>query len=209
MDIQELVREFLVAQDYEVHTASDGIEGISLFQQNEYDLILLDVMLPKLDGYGVCEMIRMHSSVPIIMLTALEEERDQIKGFELGIDDYMTKPFSCQLLIKRVEAVLRRIGDKAPADLIRFKEIALDKEGFTVTVNQEKIVLTAKEFKILHCLLENKGRTVSREALLDYAWGYDYFGDARIVDTHIKNLRKKLNVPYIKTNTGIGYMLDE
>lgn len=208
-DIQELVKEFLSAQNYEIDAAGDGMEGIKLFKSNEYDLVLLDVMLPKLDGYGVCRMIRQQSSVPIIMVTALEEEGDQIKGFELGIDDYITKPFSFNLLIKRVEAVLRRVNEKSSSDVIRFKEIELDKEGFTVTVDRNNIELTAKEFKILQCLLENKGRTVSRDALLNQAWGYDYFADARIVDTHIKNLRKKLGTSYIRTVTGIGYKLDE
>lgn len=208
-DIQELVREFLSAQNYEIHAANDGPEGFKLFRANDYDLVLLDIMLPKLDGYGVCRMIRQHSSVPIIMLTALEEEKDQIKGFELGIDDYITKPFSFQVLVKRVQAVLRRTGDKAPDPVLRFKEIKLDKEGHTVAVGRNKVELTAKEFKIFHSLLENQGRTVSREVLLDQAWGYDYFGDARIVDTHIKNLRKKLGISYIRTIKGIGYKLDE
>jgi len=208
-DIQELVKEFLSAQNYSVDTAADGLEAIKLFQENEYNLVLLDVMLPKLDGYGVCRMIRQKSSVPIIMLTALGEERDEIKGFELGIDDYISKPFSFNLLIKRVEAVLRRTSEKASSSVIRFKEITLDKDAFTVTVDRNNIELTAKEFNILHCLMENKGRTVSREALLDHAWGYEYFGDARIVDTHIKNLRKKLGTSYIRTITGIGYKIDE
>ncbi|RED75085.1 response regulator transcription factor [Cohnella phaseoli] len=208
-DIQELVREFLTAQNYTVDTSNDGLEGIQLFHENEYDLILLDVMLPKLDGYGVCRMIRQKSSVPIIMLTALGEERDEIKGFELGIDDYIAKPFSFNLLIKRVEAVLRRASDKVASGVIRFKEIVLDKDGFTVTVDDNSIDLTAKEFRILHCLMENQGRTVSREALLNRGWGYDYFGDERIVDTHIKNLRKKLGIPYIRTITGIGYKIDD
>lgn len=209
-DIQELIKEFLSAQAYEIDTAGDGLEGIQRFRKENYDLVLLDVMLPNLDGYHVCQMIRKQApDVPIVMLTALDDEKDQLKGFELGIDDYITKPFSFNILIKRVEAVLRRTQPSVPSEIIRFKEVTVDKAGFTVSVNERKIELTAKEFEILHYLLANKGRAVTREALLNQAWGYDYYGDARIVDTHIKNLRKKLGIPYIKTATGIGYKFDE
>lgn len=209
LDIQELIKEFLSAKQYEVDVACDGLEGIKLFQEGGYDLVLLDLMLPNMDGYSVCQMIRNHSSLPIIMLTALEDERDQIKGFELGIDDYMTKPFSFNILIKRVEAVIRRSKGQSTDDILRYKEFTVDKNGFTVHADGNKIELTAKEFEIFYHLLENKGRTVTREALLDQAWGYDYYGDARIVDTHMKNLRKKLGAPCIKNVKGIGYRIDE
>ncbi|WP_152394268.1 response regulator transcription factor [Paenibacillus guangzhouensis] len=208
-DIQELIKEFLNAQNYIVDVADDGLDGIRIFQDHEYDLILLDVMLPKMDGYQVCKMIRNESpSVPIIMLTALADEYDEIKGFDLGIDDYITKPFSFNILIKRVEAALRR-ANVNESDVIRFKEVALDRNGYTVLVGSEKIELTTKEFEILRSLLDNNGRVVTREALLDQAWGLEYLGDDRIVDTHIKNLRKKIGVPYIKTVKGIGYKFDE
>lgn len=208
-DIQELIKEFLSAQNYNVDVADDGLNGIRQFQDHEYDLILLDVMLPKMDGYQVCKMIRNESpSVPIIMLTALADEYDEIKGFDLGIDDYITKPFSFNILIKRVEAALRR-ANVNESDVIRFKEVALDRNGYTVVVGSEKIELTTKEFEILRSLLDNNGRVVTREALLDQAWGLEYLGDDRIVDTHIKNLRKKIGVPYIKTVKGIGYKFDE
>ncbi|AZS16230.1 response regulator transcription factor [Paenibacillus lutimineralis] len=208
-DIQELIKEFLNAQNYNVDVADDGLSGIRQFQDHEYDLILLDVMLPKMDGYQVCKMIRNESSsVPIIMLTALADEYDEIKGFDLGIDDYITKPFSFNILIKRVEAALRR-ANVNESDVIRFKEVALDRNGYTVVVGSEKIELTTKEFEILRSLLDNNGRVVTREALLDQAWGLEYLGDDRIVDTHIKNLRKKIGVPYIKTVKGIGYKFDE
>ncbi|MCS7460507.1 response regulator transcription factor [Paenibacillus doosanensis] len=209
-DIQELLREFLSAQNYEVDAADDGVNGIRMFKDNSYDLVLLDVMMPNLDGYNVCKMIRgQSSSLPIVMLTALDDEAAQIKGFELGIDDYITKPFSFNILIKRVEAVLRRAKADSDSSMVKFKELAVDKEGFIVTVGGNKIELTVKEFAILVYLLDNRGRAVSREALLDHAWGYDYYGDARIVDTHVKNLRKKLGVPYIQTVKGIGYKFDE
>lgn len=208
-DIQELIQEFLKAQNYEVDTADDGVQGVSLFQKNTYDLVLLDVMLPNLDGYSACKMIRNRSNVPIIMLTALGEEKDHIKGFELGVDDYITKPFSFSIFIKRVEAVLRRTYGESSSSLQKFKEVSANYDSYTATVNGQSIELTTKEFEILYLLMENKGKVLSREIILDKAWGYDYFGDSRVVDTHIKNLRKKLDVTYIKTIKGIGYKFDE
>jgi two-component system, OmpR family, response regulator VanR len=208
LDIQELIKEFLITQDVEVDVASDGLEGIQLFQQSSYDLVILDVMLPNMDGHHVCKMIRKQSSVPIIMLTALGEEKDQMKGFDLGVDDYITKPFSFNILIRRVEAVLRRAYHSPRKRVLQFQEILVDVDGCTVHVGEEKVELTAKEFEILCALLENKGKVMRREALLDKVWGFDYYGDSRVVDTHIKNLRKKLQVPYIKTVKGMGYKLD-
>lgn len=208
-DIQELIQEFLKAQNYQVDTADDGVQGVSLFQKNTYDLVLLDVMLPNLDGYSACKMIRNRSNVPIIMLTALGEEKDHIKGFELGVDDYITKPFSFSIFIKRVEAVLRRTYGESSSSLQKFKEVSANYDSYTATVNGQSIELTTKEFEILYLLMENKGKVLSREIILDKAWGYDYFGDSRVVDTHIKNLRKKLDVTYIKTIKGIGYKFDE
>ncbi|MGE8207723.1 response regulator transcription factor [Heyndrickxia sp. NPDC080065] len=206
-DIQELIREFLTTQDYEVCTASDGVEGFQLFQKDTYDLVILDVMLPNLDGYSVCKMIRKHSLIPVIMLTALGEEKDQVKGFELGVDDYITKPFSYNILVKRVEAILRRVNP-FPSRILQFEEIVLDGEAYTVSIHGEEIELTVKEFEILFVLLENKGKVLTREVLLDRIWGFDYYGDTRVIDSHMKNLRKKLGVPYIKTVKGIGYKLD-
>ncbi|MFC7440192.1 response regulator transcription factor [Laceyella putida] len=209
LDIQELIQEFLQSQDYEVAVASDGLEGIRMFQEKPYDLVILDVMLPNLDGHSVCKMIRNKSQVPIIMLTALGEEPDQIKGFELGVDDYISKPFSFNVLIKRVEAVLRRAHQAQPSRQLHYKELKLDADGYTVTLHQQKMDLTTKEFEILHALLRNRGKVLSREALLNQVWGYDFYGDPRVVDTHIKNLRKKLGVPYIQTVKGIGYKIGE
>ncbi|WP_346915105.1 response regulator transcription factor [Clostridium sp.] len=207
LDIQEILREFLLANRYIVEVAEDGLKGIEKFNLDKFDLVLLDVMLPKIDGFVVCEIIRKTSKVPIIMLTALEDEQDQIKGFELEIDDYITKPFSVNLLIKRVKAVLRRT--KAIDDEIRlsFEDILIDVNCFKVRVSEKDIELTAKEFELLKIFIKNEGRILTREVLLNQLWGYDFYGDARVIDTHIKNLRCKLKVDYIKTIRGVGYKL--
>jgi two-component system, OmpR family, response regulator VanR len=217
LDIQEIICEFLGSVGYEVAAASDGLEAIDKFNREDYDLVLLDIMLPKIDGFVVCEMIRKNSEVPIIMLTALEEEQDQIKGFELKIDDYITKPFSMNILLKRVEAVLRRTGKTEASEyaltkdnnIIVFEEITVEEDSYKVRVGQENIELTVKEFEILSTLIKNKGKVITRESLLNKVWGYDYYGDARVVDTHIKNLRHKLNVDYIKTVRGVGYKFEK
>ncbi|MCR8644255.1 response regulator transcription factor [Paenibacillus sp. N1-5-1-14] len=210
LEIQELLKEFLSAEGYEVDTASDGVEGYKLFGEHKYDLILLDIMLPILSGFHLCKMIRSEApKIPIMMLTALDNEEDQFKGYDLAIDDYVTKPFSFSILIKRVEAVLRRVYPVTEARILQFHELNVDLDAYLVTVNGKKVDLTFKEFEIIRYLLENKGHVATRKALLDEVWGYDYYGDARIVDTHIKNLRKKLGIPYIKTATGVGYKIDE
>ncbi|MGZ9585923.1 response regulator transcription factor [Paenibacillus marinisediminis] len=208
-DIQEVIKEFLLAQHYIVHVASDGIEGIQLFNKLDIDLVIMDVMMPNMDGYQVSQIIRSKSNVPIIMLTALEEEQDQVKGFELGIDDYITKPFSFHILIKRVEAVLRRSYSREDSTLLKFHELELDCDSYKAYIHASEVTLTTKEFEIVQTLLENKGKLVTRENLMDKLWGYDYYGDTRIIDTHIKNIRKKLNVPYIKTVKGVGYKIDQ
>ena len=208
-NIQELIVEFLRAEDYNVDYASDGLEGIKLFKKNNYDLIILDIMMPNLDGYSACKMIRKTSSVPIIFLTALNQENDEVKGFELECDDYITKPFSFNLLIKRVEAVLRRSNTTAESnDYLGFGKLRLDLNTYTVNVDGN-IDLTLKEFNILKNLIEKYPQVITRESLLDSIWGYDYYGDTRIVDAHIKNIRKKIELPYIKTVKGIGYTLEK
>ncbi|EYE87255.1 transcriptional regulator [Fervidicella metallireducens AeB] len=208
-DIQEIISETLSANGYKVELAEDGLVGIEKFNKEKYDLIILDIMMPKINGYVVCEMIRKVSDVPIIMLTALEEEQDQIRGFELKIDDYITKPFSINLLLKRVEAVLRRTNKDYEDHRVYFEEIAVDKSSYRVWVNNENVELTTKEFEILETLIRNKGRVLTREVLLEKIWGYDFYGDARVIDTHIKNLRHKLNTDYIKTIRGVGYKLEK
>lgn len=206
-NIQELIVEFLNAQGYNVDYASDGIEGMKKFKQGEYNLVILDVMMPNLDGYSLCKMIRQQSSVPIIFLTALTEESDQIKGFDLEGDDYITKPFSFKVLIKRVEALLRRSNNTCN-NCLQFENLKLDLNTYTANINDSVIELTLKEFNILKILIEKYPHVITRENLLDSIWGYDYYGDSRIVDAHIKNIRKKIVLPYIKTVKGIGYTLE-
>ena len=196
-------------EGYDVDYASDGLEGIQLFKKKEYDLVLLDIMMPNLDGYSVCKMIRQTSNVPIIFLTALNEESNQLKGFELECDDYITKPFSFNLLIQRVKAVLRRGRINISSDLLIFEKLKLDLNTYSVQIDDQNIELTLKEFNILKMLIEKYPQVVTRENLLDSIWGYDYYGDTRIVDAHIKNLRKKIILPYIKTVKGIGYTLEK
>lgn len=209
LDIQEIIREFLFANGYIVEVAEDGLKGIEKFNSGKFDLVLLDIMLPKIDGFVVCEIIRKTSKVPIIMLTALEEEQDQIKGFELEVDDYITKPFSVNLLVKRVEAVFRRTKAIDEEARLSFEDILIDVNCFKVRVSEKDIELTAKEFELLKVFIKNKGRILTREVLLNQLWGYDFYGDARVIDTHIKNLRYKLKVDYIKTIRGVGYKLEK
>ncbi|HGS9627305.1 TPA: response regulator transcription factor [Clostridioides difficile] len=208
-NIQELISEFLSAEGYQVDTANDGLEGIQKFKQGSYDLVILDIMMPNLDGYGVCKMIRKSSSVPIIFLTALNDEGDQLKGFDLECDDYITKPFSFNLLIKRVEAILRRSNKTINDKFIVFEKLKLDLNTYIAEIDGEPIELTLKEFNILKALIEKYPQVITREGLLDSIWGYDYYGDTRIVDAHIKNIRKKISLPYIKTVKGIGYTLEK
>lgn len=208
-NIQELIVEFLNAEGYNVKSANDGIEGIQAFKKEEFDLVILDVMMPNLDGYGVCKMIRQSSNVPIIFLTALNQESDQIKGFDLMCDDYITKPFSFTLLIKRVEAVLRRTSNYNESNTLTFEKLNLDLDTYQAYLDENIIELTLKEFNILKTLIENYPQVITRENLLDSVWGYDYYGDTRVVDAHIKNIRKKIELPYIKTVKGIGYSLDK
>lgn len=207
--IQELIVEFLSSEGYRVDYANDGLEGIQKFKQGNYDLVILDVMMPNLDGYSVCKMIRQTSNVPIIFLTALNDETNQVKGFELECDDYITKPFSFNLLIKRVEAILRRSAKTSNENFIVFEDLKLDLNTYSANIEGESIELTLKEFNILKTLIEKYPQVITRESLLDSIWGYDYYGDTRIVDAHIKNIRKKISLPYIKTVKGIGYTLEK
>ena len=180
-----------------------------MYKDRNYDLILLDIVMPNLDGFSLCKMIRKESDVPIIFVTALSSESDQIKGFDLLCDDYIVKPFSYNLLIKRIEAVLRRSKEDKAGVYLTFEKIKLNLKTYSVEIDGEIIDLTLKEFNILKSLIENYPQVVTREKLLDSIWGYDYFGDTRIVDAHIKNIRKKIILPYIKTVKGIGYTLQK
>lgn len=208
-EIQELIKQFLMTQQYKVIVASDGLEGMKQFNKQSFDLILLDVMMPNLNGFEVAKMIRSQSNIPIIMLTALEEEQDQMKGFDLGIDDYITKPFSFHVLMRRVEAVLRRSNNQSTDNHFVFRELHVDGDAYKVYVNRVEVPLTTKEFEILQLLLQNEKKVLTRENIVEKIWGYEYAGDTRMIDTHMKNIRKKLNIPYIKTVKGIGYKIDE
>lgn len=211
MDIQELLREFLKEAGYEVMVASDGIEAMDLFAKNKFNLILLDIMLPKIDGFGVCELIRKQSQVPIIMLTALGGEEEQIRGLDLQVDDYITKPFSVPILIRKIAAVLRRSGQTQEEGhkTIAYQNLLLDLDNYTATVDGNAYELTQREFEVLRELLTHQGRIMTRQNLLDKLWRYDFYGDERVVDTHIKNLRKKLGIEFIQTVRGVGYKIDK
>jgi len=209
LEIQKLIKQFLMTQNYKIEMASDGVEGIKRLHTESFDLILLDVIMPNLNGFEVAKMVRSQSNIPIILLTALEEELDQLRGFDIGIDDYITKPFSFHVLIRRVRALLRRSTYKDRPNLLNYNELQVDYEGYKAYVNKENISLTTKEFEILHLLLLNEKKVLTRETLVEKIWGYVYSGNTRMIDTHIKNLRKKLNIPYIKTVKGIGYKIDD
>ena len=209
-NIQNIIKEFLESAKYEVNTADDGLEGINLIQNNNYDLILLDIMMPKIDGFVVCEMIRKNSNVPIIILTALTDEESQLKGFDKLADDYITKPFSMPVVLKHIEAILRRTENiNKKVDVLKYKNISLNIENYDVFVDNKKVALTYREFEILKLLLENQGKVFTRDNILNSIWNYDYFGDDKIVNTHIKNIRKKLGYDYIETIRGVGYRIDK
>ncbi len=209
--MRKLVRDFLSNKGYRVLEASNGEEAVDIFlQHKDIGLILLDVMMPVMDGWEACKAIREYSKVPIIMLTAKSEEKDELKGFELGVDEYITKPFSPKILVARVEAILRRLGNTGD-ETLEAGGISIDKIAHTVTIDGEQIDLSFKEFELLSYFLENKGIALSREMILNHVWNYDYFGDARTIDTHVKKLRNKMGEKgdLIKTIWGMGYKFEE
>lgn len=206
-DIRELLQNYLENEGYQVVSASDGEQALEMFHSATPDLILLDIMLPLLNGYEVCKAIREESNIPVIMLTALDSEQSQLKGFDLRIDDYIPKPFSMPILLRKIAAVLRRtVG--GITERLTYKALSLDLDGYRAFVDGQAIDLTQKEFELLKALLQNQGRVLSRQTLLNRVWSYDFYGDERIVDTHIKNLRKKLGIDYIETIRGVGYRID-
>ena len=206
--IQNILAEPLRACGYEVVTASDGLEGINTFHAHHIDLILLDIMLPKINGYAVCEMIRQEARTPIILLTALDTEADQIKGFDLLADDYITKPFSIKLVLKRVEALFRRTETMdMDTDTLRYKELQISAKQRQVLVSGAEVILTQSEFDILLLFLKNQGRVFTRDELLNLVWGYEFIGEEKSVNFHIMNLRKKLGVDFIDTVRGVGYKI--
>lgn len=205
-DIQEILETYLHHAGYETSLAGDGVEALAKFQKETFDLILLDVLLPKIDGFGVCECIRRTSNVPILMLTALDGEQEQLRGFQLEIDDYVTKPFSMPILLQKIRAILRRAsGGNEENRCLRYRALVLDLDGMEAVLDGRSLDLTVREFELLQVLISSPGRVFTREVLLAKLWGYDFFGDERVVDSHIKNLRHKLGTNYIETVRGAGY----
>ena len=205
--MRKLVRDFLVRQDFDVIEAGDGEQAVDLFfEEKDIALIILDVMMPKMDGWQVCREIRKHSKVPIIMLTARGDEQDELLGFELGVDEYISKPFSPKILVARVEAILRRTNAISSDSVITAGILSLDKAAHQVKVDGQEVELSFKEFELLSYFMENQGLALSREKILNNVWNYDYFGDARTIDTHVKKLRSTLGKAgdYIRTIWGMG-----
>lgn len=209
--MRKLVSDFLTKKNFQVLEAGDGEEAIDIFYaEKDIALIILDVMMPKMDGWEVCREIRKNSKVPIIMLTARGDERDELLGFELGVDEYISKPFSPKILVARVEAILRRTGQGNTEDTLSAGGIVIDKAAHIATVDGKTMDLSFKEFELLTYFLENQGIALSREKILNSVWNYDYFGDARTIDTHVKKLRSKMGDKgeYIKTVWGMGYKFE-
>ena len=209
--MRKLVKDFLTKSNYDVLEAEDGSQALDIFfEQNDIALIILDVMMPKMDGWQVCKEVRSYSKVPIIMLTARADERDELQGFELGVDEYISKPFSPKILVARVEAILRRTSQFNAEETLETAGIVLDKTAHIVTVDGKTVELGYKEFELLSYFMENKGIALSREKILNSVWNYDYFGDARTIDTHVKKLRSKMGEKgdLIKTIWGMGYKFE-
>ena len=209
--MRKLVKDFLIKNNYEVVEAEDGSQALDIFfEEKDIALVILDVMMPKMDGWQVCREIRQYSKVPIIMLTAKSDERDELQGFQLGVDEYISKPFSPKILVARVEAILRRTNQIGKDEILEAGGIVIDKSAHNVTIDGEPIDLSYKEFELLTYFLENKGIALSREKILNNVWNYDYFGDARTIDTHVKKLRSKMGEKgdLIKTIWGMGYKFE-
>ena len=209
--MRKLVKDFLTKKNFQVLEAGNGEEAMDIFYEEKgIALIILDVMMPKMDGWEVCREIRKNSKVPIIMLTARSDERDELLGFDLGVDEYISKPFSPKILVARVEAILRRTGQSNPEDVLSAGGIVIDKAAHLATVDGNPMELSFKEFELLTYFLENEGIALSREKILNSVWNYDYFGDARTIDTHVKKLRSKMGDKgeYIKTVWGMGYKFE-
>lgn len=209
--MRKLVKDFLVKNNFDVLEAGDGEEALNLFYEiKDIALIILDVMMPKMDGWQVCREVRQYSNVPIIMLTAKGDERDELLGFDLGVDEYISKPFSPKILVARVEAILRRTNQMDPDSVLEAGGIAIDKAAHMVTIDGQPMELSFKEFELLTYFMENQGIALSREKILNNVWNYDYFGDARTIDTHVKKLRSKMGGKgdYIKTIWGMGYKFE-
>jgi len=211
--IQKILKNYLENEGYHIEMADDGMEGYSKFQSGDFDLIMLDIMMPKIDGYVVLEMIRKVSNIPVMMITAMGDIPEQVKAFDLAVDDYITKPFDMKLVLARVSALLRRSDGgmrglvQSEENVIKYGNLLMDVQGMEVEEFGQKVELTHKEFEILQLLLENQNQVFTREMLLDKLWGYDFFGNPKVVNVHIQNLRKKLSVEYITTVRGVGYKI--
>ena len=208
--MRKLVKDFLAIKGYKVIEAEDGEQAVDIFFKEKYiGLVILDVMMPKMDGWEVCRTLRRYSQVPIIMLTARSEERDELLGFELGVDEYISKPFSPKILVARIEAILRR-GNAGTGEILEAAGIRVDKDAHEASVDGQPVDLSNKEFELLTYFMENQGMALSREKILNNVWNYDYFGDARTIDTHVKKLRSKLGEKgeLIKTIWGMGYKFE-
>ena len=209
--MRKLVKDFLIKSNYDVIEAEDGSRALDIFfEQKDIALIILDVMMPKMDGWEVCREVRQYSKVPIIMLTAKSDERDELQGFQLGVDEYISKPFSPKILVARVEAILRRTNQFDEEEILEAGGIVLNKSAHSVTIDGKDVELSYKEFELLTYFLENRGIALSREKILNNVWNYDYFGDARTIDTHVKKLRSKMGEKgdLIKTIWGMGYKFE-
>lgn len=209
-DISELLQSWLTEAWYQTAVAEDGLMALEVFEKEAFDLVLLDLMLPRLDGFGVCEWIRKRSSVPVIMLTALDGEAEQLRGYDLKIDDYVTKPFSMPVLLRKIAAILRRCGGEAREgqNILRYRDLTLDLDAYTAMRGDQALELTNREFECLRELLQNQGRVMTYQMLVNRIWNYDYLGDDRVIYSHIKNLRRKLGQNYIQTVRGVGYRVN-
>ena len=210
-DISELLQSWLTEAGYQTAEAEDGLKALEVFESGQFDLVLLDLMLPRLDGFGVCEWIRKRSDVPIVMLTALDGEDEQLRGYDLRIDDYVTKPFSMPVLLRKIGASLRRCRgeDRPGANLLRYRDLTLDLDAYTAMRGDLMLELTNREFECLRELLQNQGRVMTYQMLVSRIWNYDYLGDDRVIYSHIKNLCRKLGADYIRTVRGVGYRVDK
>lgn len=209
--MRKLVRDFLIKSNYDVVEAEDGSQALDIFfEQKDIALVILDIMMPKIDGWQVCREIRQYSRVPVIMLTAKTDEKDELQGFQLGVDEYISKPFSPKILVARVEAILRRTNQLLSDEKLEAGGIVIDKTAHSVMIDGKTVELSYKEFELLTYFIENKGIALSREKILNSVWNYDYFGDARTIDTHVKKLRSKMGNKgdLIKTIWGMGYKFE-
>lgn len=204
-EMRELIYNYLTDAGYDVTVAADGMQAWELFEKQVFDLVLLDIMMPKIDGYGVCELIRKKSDVPVVFLTALDGEEHQLMGYDSQADDYVTKPFSMPVLLKKIAAILRRKGNESSENLLEYKQLVIDRDVMEVKEDGKKLSLTIKEFEILYLFVSRPGFVYTRDMIIDAIWKDGFAVEDRVVDSHIKNLRQKIGEGYIETVRGMGY----